>query len=144
MSLKYNRIISAIDGSDASEKAFNKAIEIAKANDATLILTHIVDIQVYPVSIAYDRTLEEHAKENANELLANYEEKAQNAGVTKIEKVIEYGSPRVLIGKTVAPRTDADLIVIGAVGHGMIERFVIGSVSESAVRHSNCDVLVVK
>ena len=144
MSLKYERILIAIDGSEAAEKAFKKAVEVAKESDSTLVLVHVVDIKAYPIAAAYGRTVEKHARESAEELLEKYEDKAEDMGVNKVEKVIEYGSPRALIAKTIAPKEKVDLIIVGATGLGMVERFIIGSVSESTVRHARCDVLIVR
>ena len=41
--MKYQNIVVAIDGSQPAEKAFRKAIEIAKRNQARLILAHVID-----------------------------------------------------------------------------------------------------
>ena len=49
-----------------------------------------------------------------------------------------------MITKDVAEKTVADLIVCGATGLNAVERFLIGSVSESIVRSAKCDVLVVR
>jgi len=36
------------------------------------------------------------------------------------------------------------LIIVGATGLNAVERFLIGSVSESVARYSKCDVLIVR
>ncbi|MEJ9371041.1 universal stress protein, partial [Schinkia azotoformans] len=41
MSLTYKNILIAIDGSKEAEKAFKKALAIAKINDAKLFITHV-------------------------------------------------------------------------------------------------------
>jgi nucleotide-binding universal stress UspA family protein len=43
MGLKYQNILVAIDGSTEADRAFKKGIEIAKRNDATLVLVHVID-----------------------------------------------------------------------------------------------------
>jgi len=57
---------------------------------------------------------------------------------------IEYGSPKVTIAKKLAPNHNVDLIVCGATGLNAVERFFIGSVSESITRYAKCDVLIVR
>lgn len=44
----------------------------------------------------------------------------------------------------VAESVHADLIVVGARGLGVVERFVRGSVSTKVAHHSPCDVLIVE
>jgi nucleotide-binding universal stress UspA family protein len=43
-----------------------------------------------------------------------------------------------------AEMSDADLIVVGARGLGLLERVALGSVSESVLRHAGCPVVVVR
>ncbi|MFC0522327.1 universal stress protein [Pontibacillus salicampi] len=144
MPFEYKRIVVAIDGSEASEHAFEKAVEIAKRNDATLFVSHVVDTRAFATVEAYDRTLAERADKYAAELLARYERKAKEAGLQHIQVDIDYGSPKVKIAKEVAPKFEADLIICGATGLNAVERFFIGSVSEHITRYANCDVLVIR
>ena len=144
MELAYKNIIVAIDGSDASEKAFNKALKVTKINQARLILAHVVDSRTFATAEAYDRTLAERADEYAKDLLDRYVEKAKANGVTDLIRYIEYGSPKVKIAKDIAKKFEADLIICGATGMNAVERFLIGSVSESITRHAKCDVLVIR
>ncbi|TMN21174.1 universal stress protein [Lentibacillus cibarius] len=144
MDFEYKQIVVAVDGSEASEKAFYKALDIVRRNDARLILAHVVDSRTFATAEAYDRTLAERAEEYAKELVDSYVEIAKNAGITNLVRCVEYGSPKVKIAKDIAETFEADLIVCGATGMGAVERFLIGSVSENITRHANCDVLVVR
>jgi nucleotide-binding universal stress UspA family protein len=142
--MKYNQIIVAVDGSEASEKAFKQSLDIAQQNKARLILTHVVDSRTFATAEAYDRTLAERAEEYAKELLDSYVDNAKEAGVTDLVRVVEYGSPKVKIAKDIAGDFNADLIICGATGMNAVERFLIGSVSESIARYASCDVLIVR
>ncbi|WP_164216752.1 universal stress protein [Virgibacillus sp. YIM 98842] len=142
--MKYNQIIVAVDGSEASEKAFKKSLDIARQYNARLILTHVVDSRTFATAEAYDRTLAERAEEYAKELLDSYVDNAKAAGVTDLVRVVEYGSPKVKIAKDIAEDFKADLIICGATGMNAVERFLIGSVSESIARYAACDVLIVR
>lgn len=141
---KFEKIIIAVDGSKAAEKAFKKAIEIAKRNDAELILAHVVDTRTFATAEAYDKSLSKRAENYAKDLLNEYVATAKDEGLEKVDLVIKYGSPKVAIAKEIAPENNADLIIVGATGLNAVERFLIGSVSESIVRHSKCDVLIVR
>ncbi|MCF3943336.1 universal stress protein [Oceanobacillus alkalisoli] len=142
--MKYQNIVIAVDGSEAAEKAFQKAIKIAKNNDARLVIAHVIDSRTFATAEAYDRTLSERAEEYAKELLDNYIETARNEGLTDLVRCIEYGSPKVKVPRDIAENFKADLIVCGATGMNAVERFLIGSVSESITRHAKCDVLVIR
>ncbi|WP_430784776.1 universal stress protein [Virgibacillus flavescens] len=144
MDFEYKDIVVAIDGSDASEVAFKKSLDIAKRNGARLILAHVVDSRTFATAEAYDRSLAERAEYYAKELVDGYMQKATAAGIKEIVRCIEYGSPKVKIAKEIAPSFHADLIICGATGMSNVERFFIGSVSENITRYAKCDVLVVR
>ncbi|CEE02298.1 MULTISPECIES: universal stress protein [Bacillaceae] len=140
----YKKIIVAIDGSKEAEYAFKEAIKIAKKNDSTLLLVHVIDLRTFATINAYDQSIVERADSYAQELLETYKEEAINAGIENVSIIIEYGSPKVKISKDIAQKYEADLILCGATGLNAVERFLIGSVSEYIVRHAKCDVLVVR
>lgn len=144
MGLKYQNILVAIDGSQEAEWAFKKAISIAKKNNAKLLLVHVIDTRTFATVEAYDRTIAERADQFASELLENYQKIATDAGLTDVDYVIEYGSPKVKIPKDIAKKNNIDLIICGATGLNAVERFFIGSVSEHISRYARCDVLIVR
>jgi len=76
--------------------------------------------------------------------MENYKKEAHDAGVTDVDYVVDYGSPKVKIPKDIAKKYDIDLIMCGATGLNAVERFLIGSVSEHITRYARCDVLVVR
>ncbi len=141
---RYNNILVPVDGSDASLEALEKGIEMAKFYDATLTVAHVIDIRSYSMAIAYREPLEKHAKTRADEILSDAKKRADEAGLSKVETIIYEGAPRTAIAKKIAPEVKADLIIMGATGYGMIERVLMGSVSESTMRHATCDVLIVR
>lgn len=144
MALKYQNILVAVDGSKEAEWAFQKSIEIAKRNHSKLLLVHIIDTRTFSMVESYDRTIAEQADRFAAELLQSYQLQAKNAGIAKVDYVIEFGSPKIKIPKDIAIRHNVDLIICGATGMNAVERFFIGSVSEHITRYAPCDVLVVR
>ncbi|PAQ16597.1 universal stress protein [Bacillus sp. FJAT-42315] len=144
MGMKYEHILVAVDGSKEAEWCFKKSIEIAKRNEATLNLVHVIDTRSFAAIEAYDRSIAERASKYGNDLLEEYKTEADKAGVKTVNTFVEYGSPKVIIPKDVAKKVEADLIVCGATGLNAMERFLIGSVSEHITRAARCDVLVVR
>jgi len=144
MGLTYKNVLVAVDGSKEAAWAFKKAVEVAKRNDAKLIMTHVIDLRTFATVEAYDRTISERAKEFAKELLENYKLQAIESGVREVTYEIEYGSPKVKIAKEIAKKFNVDLIICGATGMNAVERFFIGSVSEHIVRYAPCDVMIIR
>ncbi|WP_182201082.1 universal stress protein [Paraliobacillus salinarum] len=144
MTTNYKHIVVAVDGSQASEKAFKQAIAIAKRNEAQLIIAHVVDTKTISTAETYDQSLINRSEMYAKQLLEGYKQQATAEGVSYVEAHIDYGSPKIRIPKHVAKKFNADLIICGATGLNAVERFLIGSVSENITRYASCDVLVVR
>lgn len=142
--LTYKNILIAVDGSHEAEWAFNKAVEVAKRNDAQLTVVNVIDSRTYSSYEVYDAQFTEKSKNFSEDLLQGYKEVATNAGVTQVTTRLEFGSPKAIIPKKLAIELGIDLIMCGTSGLNAVERFIVGSVSESIVRHSPCDVLVVR
>lgn len=144
MGQKYTNILVAVDGSKEAEWAFKKAIEIAKRNSSRLLVAHVIDTRTFATVEAYDRTTAERADRFATELMEKYKKLAMDSGVKEVNYIIDYGSPKVKIPKDIAKKNGIDLIICGATGLNVVERFLIGSVSEHVTRYAPCDVLIVR
>ena len=144
MTLEYNRILVAVDGSHEAELAFNKAIDMAKQNKAILNLLHVVDTRAYTTMTKHVPDIDEEVFEDGKEILEKYKKEAQEAGVSEVNVFITPGSPKKVIAHDYAKRLEADLVVCGAQGLNAFEHYVMGSVSQHIVRNSPCDVLVVR
>ncbi|HHY20603.1 MAG TPA: universal stress protein [Bacilli bacterium] len=144
MANTYKNILVAVDGSDEAKAALNKACEIAKQQDATLTIAHVIDTRTFATIEQYDRTVLTRAEEYGTELLAQHKTDAEAAGVANVKTVLDFGSPKVKITKDIAKNENIDLIVTGATGLNAVERFLIGSVSEAIIRSAKCDVLIVR
>lgn len=75
MTLKYNQILVAVDGSKEAEFAFKKSVSIAERNNATLNLVNIIDTRSFAAIEAYDRSIAERAQKFAEDLLGGYKKK---------------------------------------------------------------------
>lgn len=141
---EYERILVAIDGSDEAERAFKKAVAVAERNNATLILTHVIDTRAYQSFSTFDGSIADNARSEAKSTLNEYKDFAEKEGVKEIKIVLEYGSPKLMIAKEIPEAENADLIMLGATGLNAVERIFVGSVSEYVIRRANCDVLIVR
>lgn len=141
---KYERILVAIDGSAESELAFAKAVNVAKRNDATLLLTHVIDTRALQSVASFDKSVYEQLESHAKGALDNLEKQAREAGLTKIEQIIEFGNPKALLAIDIPDREKVDLIMLGATGLNTFERLLVGSSSEYILRHAKVDILIVR
>jgi nucleotide-binding universal stress UspA family protein len=151
MELDYKTILVAVDGSKDAERAFRKAIQIAKRNDGKLLLAHIIDTRAFATVgiytyefplVDYDPTIGITYENFARDLMEKYAKEADEAGVKDVNYIIENGSPKELICD-IANDNKVNLVICGATGLNAVERFLIGSVSEHITRHVKCDVLLV-
>ncbi|XVF05966.1 hypothetical protein REPUB_Repub06bG0007000 [Reevesia pubescens] len=65
------------------------------------------------------------------------------ADEVKVEVRVENGDPRDVICQ-VAEKIDADVLVMGSHGYGLIKRAFLGSVSNHCAQNVKCPVLIVK
>ncbi|WP_423189628.1 universal stress protein [Alkalibacterium sp. f15] len=141
---EYKTILIAIDGSSQAEKAFKKAVEVAKRNDAVLVLAHVIDTRAYQSFSTFDGSIADNAREEAKGTLNDYKAYAKKEGLSQVRTVLEYGSPKVMIAKQIPEAENVDLIMLGATGLNAVERIFVGSVSEYVIRQAKCDVLIVR
>lgn len=144
MTVRYNTILVAVDGSNEAERAFRKAVLLAKDHEAKLLLVRVVDTRTTAAVGRYRQTDFPEVEEYAKSMLKEYKKLAEKEGVKDVSEILEYGSPRVKIADDVTRKHNVDLIVAGATGLNAVERFVMGSVSQHIARHAACDVLIVR
>lgn len=144
MEQQYSKIMVAVDGSQEAELAFKKAVNVAKRNQAELVLAHVIDTRAFQTVSSFDNVLAEQATDMAKQTLGDYEKDARTAGVTEVSQVIEYGAPKITIATQIPEKYNVDLIMLGATGLNAVERLFIGSVSEYVIRNASCDVLIVR
>ncbi|MDH6363865.1 nucleotide-binding universal stress UspA family protein [Enterococcus sp. PF1-24] len=141
---QYKKIMVAVDGSAEAELAFKKAVNVAKRNEAELLLAHVIDTRAFQTVSSFDGVLAEQATEMAKQTLKDYQNEAEDHGVKSVTTAIEFGSPKPIIAKQMPKDHEVDLIMLGATGLNAVERLFIGSVSEYVIRNAACDVLVVR
>ncbi len=132
------RIVFAIDGSAASDKALkflmrqmNPTPDGPDHEPVLVTVVHAMPYLKYP-----------EVKEAGKGLMRRYGDKLEKSGF-QIREALKLGKPADEV-LTVAKREKADLIVTGAKGLGAISRVLLGSVSTRVVQHAHCGVLVVR
>ena len=144
---KTRRIVHPTDFSPASRPAFKKAMELAKAENAAVLIVHVLPTlpmvaDAYMAASAYDEMLRAHRRQ-AEADMDRLVKRARAAGVRASGTVLEFGSAAERIS-TFAKRQRADLIVMGTHGRGLLARAVLGSVAQRVVSQAPCPVMTVR
>ena len=144
MSIFPTRILVATDGSREAELALTTAADLAKSTDSELHVVHVGEVPLvyHPERHAYQAVHEEHEKE-AQQLLESQVERIEGASATEAQAHLRMGKADEEIVE-LAQSIDAGLIVMGSRGQGRLRRALVGSVSESVVRHAHCPVTIVR
>ena len=148
MSIFPTRILLATDGSEEASLAARTAVDLAHKTDSEL---HVVNVglqdygyPIYAVSELEDvRGIPEEVTQEARKLLDAEVEQIKAAGGSVVKAHLGMGRPDVEIVR-LAEELGAGLIVMGSRGRGGTRRTLMGSVSDSVIRHAHCPVLVVR
>lgn len=142
------KILLALDGSRESEAATRAAVEISRATGSELYILHALPTEE---RLPYDHPLMgerweaalENAKRKAREFVDQKAESIASEGVQVRDAHVAFGEPDLEI-VTFGEELGAALIITGSRGLGGIRRALIGSVSDSVVRHARGPVLIVR
>jgi nucleotide-binding universal stress UspA family protein len=139
------KLLAAVDLSKASGYVIEAVHRVALATDAEVYVLHtimplpgIAGPEFNPVTEHQDlseRYLDE--RDQLNELVSQLVEADVNASA-----LMAQGDPVKTIMRE-AERLDAELVVIGSHGHGMMFDALVGSISAGVLRKSTIPVLVV-
>ena len=143
-----DRILLAVDGSDESRLALQAAAELSAATGAELHLVYVlppshVMYGHHYYSEAIKASLLEQVERDAREFLDRQAREAEAVGGKVGETHLASGNAQAEIVR-LAEELHAGLTVLGSRGLGGVRRALMGSVSDSVVRHAHNPVLVVR
>lgn len=144
---EYRNILVPMDGSDEAELALEKAVSVAKRNQAHIDLLNILDTKQYSYNYSglIDGDVIYKLSEDAQQYLEDTVKKVKETdNFDDIAIHVRFGSPKTVIAQDFPAEHHNDLIMIGATGLNAVERVLVGSVTEYVNRHALPDVLVVK
>lgn len=137
------KIMVAVEQSAFSDKALERAVELAKRESAELWSLTVAEMvlgmeEVFPSSFVEEKLLEQ-----AELTAGKAKEYAKGKGLD-LKSIVD-SSPSA--GESIlanAEKIGADLIVMGSRGKKGLERFLLGSVASKVVAHAPCSVLIVR
>jgi len=158
--MSFHKLLVALDDSELSKAVFDQAVALAQLTGAQLLLFGGIsdDLLLAPTALSAEMgalnaglvnstyqvqqaNFANHA-EALQALLQHYCEAAQSKGL-QAETVFKPGDVEVLLC-AIAQEWSADLIVVGRRGRKGLSEALLGSVSNYAVHHAHCAVLVIQ
>ncbi len=157
----FKKILVALDSSSMSKPVFAKALDLAKQNQANLMLLHVLSgeeeespLPLPPeVGDPYWTTVSELTLESWLKQWETYESEcleqlqkltaeANKLGINAEFRQLPGNAGRIICH--LAWSWQADLIIVGNRGRSGLGELLLGSVSNYVLHHASCSVLTVK
>lgn len=147
MSIFPAKVLLATDGSKEAVLAARTAADMATSTDSEL---HVVTVGQGPLDPSYRieayvpyEQIADSIKRHSQKVLDEQVREIEDAGGTVKQTHLKIGQRDEEIVR-LSEEIGAGLIVLGSRGHGGIKRALMGSVSDSVVRHAHCPVMIVR
>ncbi len=156
---EINKILYATDLSENARFAFGYAASLANRYNAQITILHVLE-ELSPTTmlligdIVGEKRLSSLRSEKEQEVIASIQKRLEDFTATFCREtpqcpftvnqiIVETGHP---VGRIIATaeKIDADMIVMGSHGQGMLEQVVIGSTSRRVLRRCKKPVLVIR
>ncbi len=151
----YKKILLAIDGSEHSIRAIEKAIELKKDWGCKVVMFHSIKHPIKPMlanlalASGYgnfyvsERELDYENRKAADALLQDRVEIFKNEELSVETRLIIDEAPEEYIEKEVEEE-GFDLVIIGNRGiHSKLNQLLLGTVAQRVIKHAPCDVLII-
>ena len=148
MSIFPTKILLATDGSEEAASATRAAAELSEDTGSEVHVCYVLPTEAEVVgrhfySEEIRESVIEQAERDARSFLEEQAQRVSSEGGKVAETHLRVGRPEKEIVK-LAGVLEARTIVIGSRGLGAVGRALMGSVSDSVVRHAHCPVMVVR
>ena len=162
--MDYRNIMAAVDNSDYSTHGVELGIEIAKAFGGAITGVHVFAAKLHdwrfrqmegglPEQFRFEGELEKQREihdtlitKGLNIITDSYldavEERCRGAEIALTRKSLEGKNYKALVEDII--QSQYDMVIIGAIGLGVVKENMLGSVCERVVRRVNSDVLVAR
>ncbi len=150
MSYFPTKILLATDASKDAQKAAQIASDIANNSGSELHVLHVGNTKDFHIAPGAEQTFSPRTgsygeiREQAEKTLGEAVRQVEEAGGTVAQAHLRMGDPDDEILRFCEEQGDFGLLVMGSRGLGPVKRRLMGSVSESVVRHAHCPVLVAR
>jgi nucleotide-binding universal stress UspA family protein len=143
------RIIAGLDGSEDSERAVTTILNRKWPAGTEVRLVTAIDEKVitaiFDPSPLLQRWMEADDEDPlawVSRMIGDYRARLEAAGLV-VDSMVNHGDPKTTLLNE-SSDWNADVIFVGARGHNIIERVLIGSVSTSIISRAQCSVEVIR
>jgi universal stress protein A len=149
MSVKYQRILIAVDASDDADQVLEAATNLnPKADDSFHVVTVIPPLidgmsGMGGASFAASWPMKDMEATIDREITEAVRERVARFGIPPERVTVLYGRPATEIHAQ-AEKLNADLIVVGSHGRHGLSRVMLGSTANAVLHGASCDVLTVR
>ncbi len=139
------KILCAVDGSDASDRAAACAVELAKETGAKLTFVHVNTVPQDRIAKTgfWDETLLSAVNDQIQARLAEGQKIAAGHGLVDFSSVVVNGNRVSSAIASYAKEKEFDHIVMGTGVTNDMERLFLGSVATEVVSAVHCPVTIV-
>ena len=150
MSTFPTKILLATDASEDAARAAQMASDVANISGSELHVLHVGNMKDFHIAPGAEQSFSPRTgslgeiREKAETRLEDAVRQVEESGGTVAQAHLRMGDPDDEILRFCEEEGGFGLLVIGSRGLGPIKRRLMGSVSESVVRHAHCPVLVAR
>ena len=138
----FERIVVANDGSEGGFKALAMGCELAKRCGAALHMISVEELPDFPASIDEIVEIKDAENHKYHDAIERARGIARASGIDLHAEVVAGHAAASVVDRVKA--LQADLLVVGFMGHSALYERVIGGTTDRLVRLAPCPVLVVK
>lgn len=140
--MPFSRLLVAVDASEASNRALDKALELAGLTGASVLALAVEGpLPAYAATVGEVDEVKREKDAFFGRLADDVHERAIAAAVD-VEVELRAGHAAELISR-VAQDRGVDLIVLGHRGH-FLRDHLLGSTADRVAEHAECPVMIVK
>jgi len=154
------KLLATVDFSKTTDAVIEQAAHLAKALNAQLWILHVTSDETQAmayestqftgyspefvnmpgdIQLARDLCAEEFKREHAQ--LLGMSAMLRKDGINAQAILIKGDAVQLILEK--AAELEAEIILLGSHGHGLLHKVFLGSVSEGVIRNAKCNVMVV-
>lgn len=142
----FERIVIAIDGSEASINALAAACDLAGKYKSGIYLVHSPQFETTGIAVGSGaveiKPDPKRVKEAGQQVMDSAVEKAKSLGCTPVDCIIGDDKPAAEILKALES-AKADLVVMGRRGLSRVSSLLLGSVSQQVSHEAQCTCMTV-
>jgi nucleotide-binding universal stress UspA family protein len=142
----FHTIVVAVDFSETSADTVKTALELARGQQPRLHLLHVTGDALHMLGVTeapgvdWAQVQHQFIEEARAKLLDLAASCALDPQLVTVAVEVGPAAPEII---RYAAAHDAQLIVLGSHGHGVVRRFLLGSVADRVLRQAACPVMLV-